>query len=116
MDHLDDKNPQHNNGMTPLHSAAHNGHLDVCKLIMKNILNKNPPDGCGMTPLHIGKAILRFEKLQRRAELNLLPPLPPKYKCSISNLYLFFQIVFLSLNYLKTLSKSSYLSMYLKNN
>ena len=57
MDHLDDKNPQHNNGMTPLHSAAHNGHLDVCKLIMKNILNKNPPDGCGMTPLHIGKAI-----------------------------------------------------------
>ena len=35
---------------TPLHFAAHNGHLEVCKLIMDNIADKNPANREGETP------------------------------------------------------------------
>ena len=64
MDNLVDKNPQANNGITPLHEAASYGCLDVCKLIIKNrdvnmgkyflkyVGNKNPSDNFGQTPLH----------------------------------------------------------------
>ena len=36
-----DKNPAANNGWTPLHSAAKNGHYDIYKLIMDKVENKN---------------------------------------------------------------------------
>ena len=32
-------------GITPLHLAAKNGHLSVCKLIIKNVVDKNPAGG-----------------------------------------------------------------------
>ena len=57
------------NGWTPLHCAAENGHLSVCKLIVENVDDKNPKDFMGTTPIHltrnqeiinlIGNAILR---------------------------------------------------------
>ena len=53
MENLRDKNPASQNGMTPFHSATHNGHLEVCKLIIENVEDKNPQDHLGMTPLHI---------------------------------------------------------------
>ena len=41
-------------GMTPLHGAAMNGHLDVCKLLIEYAINKNPPMTyqTNWTPLH----------------------------------------------------------------
>ena len=32
-------------GITPLHLAAKNGHLSLCKLIIENVLDKNPSSG-----------------------------------------------------------------------
>ena len=29
-------------GLTPLHYAAQYGHLEVCQLLMKNLIDKNP--------------------------------------------------------------------------
>ena len=48
---LRDKSPRDNNGRTPLHVAASNGHLDVCKYIMEKIQDKNPRDNSGQTPI-----------------------------------------------------------------
>ena len=39
-------------GYTPLHEAAENNHLAICRLIMKSVSDKNPRDADGMTPLH----------------------------------------------------------------
>ena len=47
-----DKNPVDNFGVTPFHSAAQNGHLTVCKLIIEKAKDKNPKDMIGETPLH----------------------------------------------------------------
>ena len=46
-----------NDGQTPLHSAARNGHLDICKFILlniglKDVSNCNPKSKTGETPLH----------------------------------------------------------------
>ena len=47
-----DKNPSSNNGCTPLHAAAQNGHLDIFKFIYENIPEKNPQNVNGWLPLH----------------------------------------------------------------
>ena len=52
MENIEDKNPKDNNGWTPLHYAASNGHLAICQLIMENIEDKNPKENNGWTPLH----------------------------------------------------------------
>ena len=39
-------------GETPLHSAASNGDLESCRLLMEKLDNKNPGDNHGWTPLH----------------------------------------------------------------
>ena len=39
-------------GTTPLHMAAMNGHLEVCKLV-RYVKDKNPRDYAGNTPLHL---------------------------------------------------------------
>ena len=39
-------------GETPLHVAAFNGDLDMCKYIMDSIDNKSPKSNDGVTPLH----------------------------------------------------------------
>ena len=36
IDNVTDKNPEDYSGITPLHWAAHYGHLSICQLIMKN--------------------------------------------------------------------------------
>ena len=51
MDHCDDKNPADEDGMTPLHNAALQGHVEVCDLIIQNVKNKHPRDNDGKTPL-----------------------------------------------------------------
>ena len=53
MEYLDDKNPEDNNGITPLHIAAAKGHVDVYKQIIQCIDVINPRDSNnGWTPLH----------------------------------------------------------------
>ena len=48
-----DKNPSSNNGLTPFHAAAQNGHLSVCMFIIAKTGDKNPPSVFnGFTPLH----------------------------------------------------------------
>ena len=48
-----DKNPRNRRGETPFHEAAEEGHYEVCKLIIENVLDKNPRDNNGNTPLHM---------------------------------------------------------------
>jgi len=38
--------------VTPLHSTAWQGHLEVCRLIIENVQDKNPADEHKKTPLH----------------------------------------------------------------
>merc|ERR1712051_856394 len=48
-----DRNGQNiENGDTPLHSAAKNGHLDVYKLIKNEYFSINPINNMGSTPFH----------------------------------------------------------------
>ena len=48
-----DKNPTETRaGYTPLHIAAQEGHLEICKLIVKYLIDKNPKKTDGITPLH----------------------------------------------------------------
>ena len=53
MENAEDKNPKINGGWTPLHIAAHEGHLEVCKLILEEqeVEDKNPKNAEGKTPL-----------------------------------------------------------------
>ena len=47
------KNPRDKNGNTPLHFAANNCNLDICKLICQNVKDRNPKNKRGHTPLDI---------------------------------------------------------------
>ena len=42
-----------NIGRSPLHSAAQNGHLEVCKLLIEKLTEKNTTENEGWTPLHM---------------------------------------------------------------
>ena len=49
----EDINPKNGRpGMTPLHMAAFNGHIEICKIILDKIVDKNPKDNSDWTPLH----------------------------------------------------------------
>ena len=50
-----------NNGQTPLHRAARSGHLDICKILLENIMDKNPITNNGWTPLHYAAKSGHFE-------------------------------------------------------
>ena len=52
MYELKDNNPKDENGGTPFHEAAKNGHVEICKLFMFTLKDKNPKDEGGNTPLH----------------------------------------------------------------
>ena len=49
-----ENNPFGKNGETMLHSAAKNGNVKLCEMILDNLEddNKNPKSKTGMTPLH----------------------------------------------------------------
>ena len=52
MDKIEDRIPKDSYEQTPLHLAAENNHLEVCKLI-KYLEDKSPRDYRGNTPLHL---------------------------------------------------------------
>ena len=47
------KNPADHNGVTPLHKAAKEGHMNICKMLLENTNDKDPVDEDGNTPLKI---------------------------------------------------------------
>ena len=66
-DNADDKNPKTSLGITPLHEAAKNGHLSVCRLIVENIDDKNPKNNFGVTPLLMAAFYPEIKKLIENA-------------------------------------------------
>ena len=42
---ISEKNPADEKGETPMHLAAQINRLEICQLIMDNLINKNPSDG-----------------------------------------------------------------------
>ena len=56
IDNFSGKNPvstkEYGSGVTPLHLAASDGHLEVCKLIMEKLTDKNPGTAHEQTPFH----------------------------------------------------------------
>ena len=59
-----DKNPKDNSNWTPLHKAAGNGHVEVCKLILEKVEDKNPHALNGRTPLHVAAGEGHFEVIK----------------------------------------------------
>ena len=53
IQHGQNKNPADDHNNTPLHWAANEGHLEVCRLIIANVQDKNPADHWGQTPMHL---------------------------------------------------------------
>ena len=50
---MEDTNPKDQDGFTPLHWAAKNGHVELYQWIMDQVVDKNPRDNSGFTPLHL---------------------------------------------------------------
>merc|ERR1711971_120564 len=58
LDYLSDKNPAtKSDRLTPLHLAAQEGHVAICKLIMDNLKDKNPKCSSGATPLNLATSL-----------------------------------------------------------
>merc|ERR1712113_181660 len=77
---------------TPLHAAAKNDHLAVCKLIIESAIEKNPKDSFGRTPLHLAAMHGRFEicqlildQIDNKSPVDNWKRTP--YHCSISSGY-----------------------------
>ena len=52
----DNANVPDANGMTPIHLAAKNGHIEVLKMLMTSTYKPNKPDKNGDTPLQFATA------------------------------------------------------------
>ena len=75
MDASEDKNPGDDIGVTPLHMAAANAHIEIMKCIMDTQEDKNPANKySGYTPLHYCVTDVRLknpedhEKRKRRLQ------------------------------------------------
>ena len=59
---------------SPLHLAASEGHLEVCKLILQQVQDKNPMAHDAVTPLHsaagIGQVEARIEVFEKSSCLK----------------------------------------------
>ena len=56
-----DKNPESKNGFTPLHIAAHFGHLNICKMIIDVTENPIPFTNRGSTPVELSAQNIKGE-------------------------------------------------------
>ena len=55
MKYAIEKNPQKEDGVTPLHSAAFCGHLEACKVLIEVAHDKEPTIADGQTPADCAK-------------------------------------------------------------
>ena len=53
VENKEDKNPEDEEGFTPLYHAAEKGHFTLCEFIIARVADKNPGKSNGNTPLHI---------------------------------------------------------------
>ena len=61
MEKMKDQNPKTIHGMTPLHFAAANGQLKVCKLLTEAIEAPMTKDRWGRTPLDVAIHFYHFD-------------------------------------------------------
>ena len=64
MTKVGDKNPKSASGMTPLHYAAKNGFVAICKLISETVTYIHPQDNLGFTPFQLAEQNGHFEIFQ----------------------------------------------------
>ena len=72
-----DQNPANEDGTTPLHDAAIEGHLDIVRLILANVEDKNPADSeSGETPLHFAARVGHHTQRSARICMGPCCPMP----------------------------------------
>ena len=64
IERVGNKNPEDNFGWSPLHYAAMNGHVEVCRLIINNVDNKHPLSNLGTTPKNMANIWNHFAVFQ----------------------------------------------------
>ena len=74
---IEEKSPKHNySGLfryyqrEPIHSAAHQGHLEVVKIMLPYLKDKNPKDANMRTPLHVAAVYGHLDIVKLLAENN----------------------------------------------
>ena len=67
IEHFDDKNPRDDEWLTPLHIAAENGNLAICKLIIDNFKDTYPKGLWGISPYHESP----YEKARANGHSNI---------------------------------------------
>ena len=55
MPSTDNPNAPDNVGLTPIHCAAWNGHVEIVRLLMETTDNPNAPDISGRTPMKLAE-------------------------------------------------------------
>jgi ankyrin repeat protein len=69
-----DGDPRRESGFTPLHLAASEGHLDICRMLLERNADVHVHDGNGDTPLHLAASSRHLEiaciLLKYNAEVN----------------------------------------------
>ena len=69
--HIADPSIQDIRLQTPLHFAAYEGHLEICRLLIENIDNKNPANHDGETPFDFAKEVKNTEIMDLFKNLQL---------------------------------------------
>ena len=113
---MDNKNPANNRGFTPLYVAAENGHIEVCKLIIENMVGeKNLTGPNGFTPIHL--AVQNRHKEIYKILIENVEEMNPKDDYGTTPLDIaaqnndidIFEAIFEDASYCKDLEVSSYL-------
>ena len=65
MDEVEDKNPQDYDGITPLKLAVWNGHLGVCRVIVKHVAT-DPIDQTWVIPCYFRTLVNKVRILLKR--------------------------------------------------
>ena len=59
LQNFHEKNPNIMGKLTPLHAAAKNGHMNICRMIASHLDDKNPRTNSGITPKDLMKEYVK---------------------------------------------------------